>query len=73
MMVLAKIHFEYLKGIAGSILEDHLSKTSKLTAVKVSAAYTATATMARNHSQMYDSGVQKLLLLKSESACKHSQ
>jgi len=47
----AKIHFEYSSGIAGSILDDHLSYARRLIAVKVSAPKTATATMARNHNQ----------------------
>lgn len=47
MIQAAKIHFEYFKGIVGSIWEDHLSYARRLMAVKVSAPYTATAIKAR--------------------------
>lgn len=67
MIQAAKIHFEILKGMTGSTCEDQRSYTSRLTAVKVSAAYTATEIIARIQSQIYEKTFPQEELRKSES------
>lgn len=49
MMQTEKIHLEVSKGMLGSIADDHRSKTSRLTAVKLSTAYTAIDRINWNH------------------------
>ena len=65
-MQTAKIHFEMLKGRLGLISPGHVLNARRLTAVKVSAAYTAIATTARNHNHPYEKPVQQEEGLKSD-------
>lgn len=60
-----KMHFETSKGMVGLILDDHLLKARRFTAVKVSTAYTAMEIMSMNHKYPYANPGPHPLALKS--------
>jgi hypothetical protein len=65
MIQAEKIHFEISRGIYGLISPDHLLKARRLTAVKVSTAYTAIEITRDSQRYPYAKGVKQEVDLKS--------